>query len=42
MSGITTTGTVAATVPTVVVTVTPVGTAATTGYVEVTMLYIQQ
>lgn len=42
MSGVTVTGTVAATVPTVVVTVTPVGTAATTGYVEVTMIYVQQ
>lgn len=42
MSGVTTTGTVAETTPPVVITVTPVGTAATTGYVEVTVLYVQQ
>ena len=41
MSGVTLVGAVAATVPTVVVTITPVGTA-TTGYVEVTILYVQQ
>jgi len=42
MSGVTLVGAASPTLPTVVVTVTPVGTAATTGYVEVTMLYIQQ
>lgn len=42
MNGVSLVGAASPTLPTVVFTVTPVGTAATTGYVEVTMRYIQQ
>jgi hypothetical protein len=42
MSGVTVLGVTAATSAPVVVTVTPVGTAATAGYVEVTVIYAQQ
>jgi hypothetical protein len=41
MSGVSVTGTAAATTPPVVITITPSG-ATTAGYVEVTILYVQQ